>query len=426
MKNIRIKEIFRDNDDLRYDFLPSDLEIIERPASPLGKAIIYIISIFIFTMILMCCIAKIDKVVVASGQVHSVDGIKIVDSNLNGKIVEINKSEGDIVKEGEVILKIDNYSSSKKKEEITETLETYKLQLDLVNSRIDMKYDEGIYEKYNLPSETIEAIKLEYNVEQEGLTKQQESFNNTLDQLSHNKSKLQKQIEELNSMYESIADNNDMKEEKTGILNTITSCESQIEKIDTELQSKEEAKEIEKNKIKLEYITKRSAIEAKIKELESSLDNLDNESSNYIVTSPVNGTIFKLNYNTVNSYVNQSRPIAEIVPDNAEYEIESYIQNADISRIQIDQDVVIKIEAYDYQKYGTLSGKVSYISPDSFNNENMGIVYKIKIKFDPEENEVIKLLPGMNGSIEIKSGEIRLIEYFIEPFMKNIENGLKG
>ena len=52
--------------------------------------------------------------------------------------------------------------------------------------------------------------------------------------------------------------------------------------------------------------------------------------------------------------------------------------------------------------------------------------YKVKIKFDKEQNPNIDVLPGMTVTLETKSGKQKIIEYFLEPFQKNLDNALKG
>ena len=98
------KKHSKKDEDLKYEFLPSALEIMEKPASPLGKSIILIISFFMVAILIWSLVAKIDVTIISSGSIVPVDGVKVVDSNVNGEILSINKSEGDVVKEGEEIM----------------------------------------------------------------------------------------------------------------------------------------------------------------------------------------------------------------------------------------------------------------------------------------------------------------------------------
>ena len=199
-----------------------------------------------------------------------------------------------------------------------------------------------------------------------------------------------------------------------------------IEELENEKEDYIKQRENSEQEYKLSMIEKRNQIEENIKSEENNLEALENNNSKYTIKSPVNGVILNANYNTVGSYINQSKSIAEIVSSDSELKIETYITNKDIARIEKGQKVVIKLEAYDYQKYGTLDGTIDYISPSAIVDKELGAVYKVKIKFDKNQNSNIDVLPGMTVTLETKSGKQRIIEYFLEPFKKNIDNALKG
>ena len=209
-------------------------------------------------------------------------------------------------------------------------------------------------------------------------------------------------------------------------MDDIKNKENQIKSLENEKEDYIKQRENSEQEYKLSMIEKRNQIEEKIKSEENNLEALENNNSKYTIKSPVNGVILNANYNTVGSYINQSKSIAEIVSSDSELKIETYITNKDIARIEKGQKVVIKLEAYDYQKYGTLDGTIDYISPRAIVDKELGAVYKVKIKFDKNQNSNIDVLPGMTVTLETKSGKQRIIEYFLEPFKKNIDNALKG
>lgn len=422
------KKFFKKDEDLKYDFLPSAIEIIEKPASPLGKTIIIIISIFVISIIIWAMIAKIDVIVVSNGNIVPVDGIKVVDSNVNGEIVSINKGEGDIVKEGDEILILENVNGDFEEENIKSELELNKLKLEIINNKINNTLLDEIYKKYNIDSNKIEEIKLQENIEK---SQREEEYNSYLDSLN----KTEEQINEIKKEIDSDKEKYDkLKTEtstiissyKDSILDDIKNKENQIKSLENEKEDYIKQRENSEQEYKLSMIEKRNQIEENIKSEENNLEALENNNSKYTIKSPVNGVILNANYNTVGSYINQSKAIAEIISDDSELEIETYIPNKDIARIEKGKNVVIKVEAYNYQKYGTLNGTVEYISPSAIVSETLGVVYKVKINFDKEQNKNINILPGMTTTLEIKSGKKRIIEYFLEPFEKTIDNALKG
>lgn len=421
-----INKFFKKDKDLKYDFLPSALEIIEKPASPLGKIIIVIIALFIFSAILWASLSEIDIIVVSSGNIVTVDGIKTVDSNVNGEIVSINKNEGDSVKKGEEILVLDNVNGDSEEENIKSELEVYKLNLDIINNKINNVEIDSLYDKYNIDANKIEEIKLQESIERDQKEDEYNSYLKSLEEIDEQINNVQKEIDSDRMKYETLAKETSTAVYSESLLENIKENEDKIKSLNEKKENYIESRKSTEEENKLLMIKERNEIEEKITSLQSNLEALENTNAKYTITSPVDGVILTSNYNTVGSYINQSKPIAEIVSSNSELEIYTYIQNKDIARIEEGQNVVIKLEAYNYQKYGTLNGTVDYIAPNSIVDENLGVVYKVKVKFDKDENKNIYVLPGMTTTLEIKSGKQKIIEYFLEPFEKNIDNALKG
>ena len=424
------KKFFKKDEDLKYDFLPSAIEIIEKPASPLGKAIIIIISIFVISIIIWAMIAKIDIIVVSNGSIVPVDGIKIVDSNVNGEIVSINKGEGDIVKEGDEILILKNVNGAFEEENIKSELELNKLKLEIINNKINNTLSDQVYEKYNIDSNKIEEIKLQENIEKSQREESYNSYLNSLNKVEEQINEIKKDIESDKEKYDKLKTETEtstvMFSYKDSILDNIKNKENQIKSLQDEKENYIKQRESSEKKYELSMIEERNELDEKIKSEENNLEALKNNNSKYTIKSPVNGVILNANYNTVGSYINQSKAIAEIVSSDSELKIETYITNKDIARIEKGQKVIIKLEAYDYQKYGTLEGTIDYMSPSAIVDKELGAVYKVKIKFDKNQNPNIDVLPGMTVTLETKSGKQRIIEYFLEPFQKNIDNALKG
>lgn len=420
------KKHSKKDEDLKYEFLPSALEIIEKPASPLGKAIILIISVFMLAVLIWSSVAQIDVTIVSSGSIVPVDGVKVVDSNVNGEIVSINKSEGDVVKEGEEILVLENIDGDFEEEDMESELKINKLNLDIVNAKIHNTYSDEVYSAYSdIDSNKIEEIKLQESLESNKREEDYNSYLKNIQDIENKISELEKEIREVTNKYETLQQGADDIYLST-LLDTIKRDKDEIESLKKEKEDAIKNRKEEEESYELSMIKERNQYEEKIKDLEAKIEALKNNNSKYTIKSPVDGIILTSNYNTVGSYINQSKAVAEIISDDSELEIETYIPNKDIARIEKGQNVVIKVEAYNYQKYGTLNGTIEYISPSAIVNEDLGVVYKVKIKFDKEQNKNIKILPGMTTTLEIKSGKKKIIEYFLESFEKTIDNALKG
>ncbi len=145
--------------------------------------------------------------------------------------------------------------------------------------------------------------------------------------------------------------------------------------------------------------------------------------------SPVNGVVRTLEINTIGGVVSATQTVATIVPDDSQMIVEIDIQNRDIGDIQIGQEVVIKLDTFDFQEYGKLEGVVVYISPDAVWSDTYGWIYKAKIAIDEgkfkQENPNVEIGVGMVCTAEVKVGERRIIDFFLEPLVEHFDGSLK-
>jgi hemolysin D len=145
--------------------------------------------------------------------------------------------------------------------------------------------------------------------------------------------------------------------------------------------------------------------------------------------SPVDGTVQQLAIHTVGGVVTPAQPLMVIVPRDNPLEIEAFVANKDIGFAKPSQDAEIKVETFQYTKYGTLHAKVSAVSHDAINDEKLGLIYAIRVKMHkasiPVEGVEVRLSPGMAVSVEIKTGKRRVIEYFLSPLIQHTSESLR-
>lgn len=166
------------------------------------------------------------------------------------------------------------------------------------------------------------------------------------------------------------------------------------------------------------------------------------------IASPVDGVVQQLNIHTVGGVVPAAQPIMLIVPDRHTVELEAYVENKDIGFMYAGQTAQVKIDAYDYTKYGTIPAVVSHVSRDAvdfsgngtgqFANKEAdssksaggakGLMYAIKVSLAKSsimiDGKQMPLLPGMAGSVQIKTGERRIIDYVLSPLITHTNESL--
>ncbi len=172
-------------------------------------------------------------------------------------------------------------------------------------------------------------------------------------------------------------------------------------------------------------------VNSQISQINSQLDEINNSLEKYRlskeyqkITAPVSGYVNSISVNTIGETVTSAEQLVTIVPDNMPVEMVCYVKNMDIADVEIGMETEIKLEAYPYNKYGTVNGTVKYISPSSFSSEQMGSVYLVKLEIT-DVPEGIDVVSGLSGSVEIKTDKRTVMEYFLDPIMKGFGESLK-
>ena len=138
------------------------------------------------------------------------------------------------------------------------------------------------------------------------------------------------------------------------------------------------------------------------------------------ILAPDDGYVSNLQVHTLGSVVTTAQALMELVPEGTRLEIETWAQNKDIGFLQEGQEADVKIESFDYQKYGVVSAKLTNISPNSIEDPEQGRVYRLLLTPEKDtidiEGRKVPLSSGMNVTAEIKTRKKHIYEFFLEPF----------
>lgn len=147
------------------------------------------------------------------------------------------------------------------------------------------------------------------------------------------------------------------------------------------------------------------------------------------LTAPVDGTVQQLAVHTVGTAVPAAQPLMQIVPRDGAVEMEAFIDNRDVGFVSEGQAASVKIDAFEYTKYGTLSARVTHVSRDAIDDDKRGLVYSVKVTLDRKtlvaDGREIALSPGMSGSAEIRTGTRRVMEYVLSPLLQHARESLR-
>ncbi|WP_139144720.1 HlyD family efflux transporter periplasmic adaptor subunit, partial [Janthinobacterium sp. HH100] len=146
------------------------------------------------------------------------------------------------------------------------------------------------------------------------------------------------------------------------------------------------------------------------------------------LTAPVDGTVQQLKVHTVGGVVPAAQALMQIVPRQGRLEIDAMLENRDVGFVQAGQAVAVKIDAFDYTKYGTVPAVVSSVSRDSIEDEKKGPVYAVRITLrQPSivvDGRLVPLSAGMAVRAEIRTGTRRVVEYVLSPLVRHQKEAL--
>lgn len=147
------------------------------------------------------------------------------------------------------------------------------------------------------------------------------------------------------------------------------------------------------------------------------------------LVAPVSGTVQQLTVHTVGTAVPVAQPLMQIVPEQSVVEVEAFLENKDVGFVQEGQDAQVKIDTFEYTKYGTIPARVTHVSRDAIEDEKKGLIYSVMVTLDKTSIDVdgrkIKLSPGMSTTVEIKTGTRRVIEYVLSPLIQHARESLR-
>ena len=147
------------------------------------------------------------------------------------------------------------------------------------------------------------------------------------------------------------------------------------------------------------------------------------------ITAPIDGRVSRLDIHTVGGIVTPAQALMEIVPDEAVMQVEAWVENKDIGFVQPGQEAEVKVETFNFQKFGTIDANVVEVSPNAVEDKDKGRVYRVLMDFDKNSFNVngkdVAISSGMTATGEIKIRKKRIIEFFLDPFRQYKSEALR-
>lgn len=431
------------------DFLPAALEVQETPPSPIGRFILWSIVILLVIAIAWASLSKVDIVAATRGKLVVNELSRPVNSAVTAEIVEVLVKEGEHVEKGQSLIKLNSASLVAQLEENIlqqkinrfhiarlELLyehylnrpaplilsDNFQLESPLLAQQISMQLQAEVEDDYNEK----EVFKLNQQI----ITAQIENYQIQKEMAENLLPIYREQYEALNSLYKKDMTSKDslleIQKKYLEAKFTVNSADAKVKEmranhaqIDAQIKSHvaDKIREIEREKI--QRLNQNDILSAQQKQLEALI-------AQYELKAPIAGIVESLVYRDAGAAVEAPQELLKIVPEDEKLIAEVWVSNQDIGFLRRNQLAAVKIDTFDFTRYGWIEGKLLNISSDAIDDKDLGLVYKAVIELNTNhliiDGQTIKLESGMSVSAEVKTGQRTVLSYLLSPMMEALDD----
>lgn len=402
---------------------------------------LWAILAFFIVMLTWAAVADIDEVTRGEGRAIPSSRLQKV-QNLEGGIVsEVFVHEGEIVKAGAPLLRLDdtrfrsNAGESEadrlaleaRIERLTAQLadkDTLELPPEIVQKSPDIAKGE-----MDLFTSVKQRIQSEISGLNEQLVQKKQELLDYQAKASQTRSSLGLLRQEISMSEPLVAKGAISKVEILRLRRSEVDSRGQLESLTLAIPRAEAAiKEIEnkigetRDRYRSEALTQLNEARTDLSKTQASGKAIEDRVNRTLVTSPVRGIVQQLMVNTIGGVIQPGSDLVEIVPLDDTLLIEAKIRPQDIAFLHPGQEAMVKFTAYDYTIYGGLKAKLEQISPDTVTDKEGKSFYIVRLRTEKNhlggDQKPLLIIPGMVASVDIITGKKTILAYLLKPILR--------
>lgn len=391
--------------------------------------------------------ARLDEVAVAPGEVKPQGNVKTIQHLEGGIVDDILVREGDIVTEGQPLLKIGLAPSQANRDELFYRIDGLQLtiaRLRALSNNSELAFPEDAAERH---PELVATEREAYESRLRQYRSQQSVLRSQLRQR-------QAELAELNSKRRALDGNLAVQREKlkisAGLLekqltpkiehlqleSEVTDLEGKLDttikaipRVNASIAEARERLNEEELRFRSEASEELAKTEQEIGRLRELLSEATDQQLRATIRSPIAGVVKNNKANTLGGVIRPGEPIMEIVPLDETLVIEARLSPIDRGYVEVGQKAQVKITAYDFFQYGSLDGRVIQIGADANRLPDgepyFEVVVQTSSSYTDKSGAVLPITPGMQAAVDIHTGERSVMTYLLKPFLRLKQEGFR-
>ncbi len=371
---------------------------------PKSTWVLYLMLAFVVCFVAWAAWAEVDEITRADGRIVPDGKEQLIASLEPGLLGELMVKEGQTVKQGQALLRLDptRMAAAKNEGELkSASLSATAARLRAEANGMPLKFPDSIRQAKALMAAETEAFESRRRL-----------LNESVAGINRSVALVQRELE----MARRMAAQGLMSDVEVMRLTRQTSelAQQRAERINRFRQ--EAASELVKVQNDLALLQEQRVVR-------------DDQMQRTVLTSPVDGVVKSIKINTLGGVVASGAAIMEIAPMGGRLLIEARVKPRDVGFVAVGQKAEVKLAGYDYNVFGGLHGRVEFISPDALGDADKGaeatyyrtLVVSEKSTLKPRLGQALPLIPGMAASVEIKTGQRSVLSYLLRPMLKSRE-----
>lgn len=417
-------------------------ELIELQATERSLTLVtWSVAVCLVLFIGWSLITQVDEIAKAKGAVIPEGERQVLQSDIGGKLKGILVKEGQLVEKGQALVEFDATFQKTALEELKAQQVTLQASIERMNALLEQRepnlaqFETDYPDIVSQQKAQLNAQKALFLQKRVVLEKESERIAEELHSVEKSFPSYQKELtatkQELNILEKAYKTNNvsrlrvlEMRQKLAGIEQKIEEARGKkailIKQADSNDQKIEQLLAEAKAKVsddRSKAVSDLSALNARVRSGEAKLTNT-------MLVSPVQGLVQSLPATKDGGVIQPGGTVVEIVPVGGKADFKARLSPRDIGFVTVGQPARIKIDAFDYSRFGALEGAVESISPTTSQSQKGEVFYEVVVSIDKsffrDNPENFSILPGMTGEVDITTGEKSVFQYLWKPIYTNV------
>lgn len=367
----------------------------------------WLIAATVLIALIWSALAWVDEIVRAPGQIVPSQRPQIIQNLEGGILAELLVAEGDVVEAGQTLARLQGTQYQAAVDDLSDQIAA----LDIRRLRLEAEMANDV--DFDVPPALAQRVPDIVASERALLLARQSDYATRLDGAEAVLAQADREHEMVRRMFDQ------------GVAPEIEVTRTKKAKNDAEARLNEVV-----TTTRLDRADAYARTQAELASLRQKLKLGQDQLARTVLTAPMRGVVNKLSVTTIGGVVRPGEEILQIIPLEGETYVEAKVRPADIAQIRQGQDATIKLSAYDYTIYGTLTAKVHFVSADIFRDERSRNPdgdphYRVTLRVDltklTERQKNLRIKPGMQAEVELQTGGKTILTYLTKPLWRGTE-----